>query len=155
MEIERKFLTRSDGWRSEDNRTFIRQGYLRADAGGSIRIRIVDDGAVLTLKGATSGISRTEMEYSIPRADADHLLSELCVGQTIEKWRTCIEHAGHTWEVDEFLGDNQGLIVAEIELKREEEVFELPSWVGSEVSGDPRFFNASLALHPYLEWKGP
>jgi adenylate cyclase len=153
MEIERKFLTRSDAWRSEDKRVFIRQGYLRADAGGSIRIRIVNEQAILTLKGPSSGISRSEMEYTIPRSDADNLLSELSLGRTVEKWRTCVQYAGHTWEVDEFLGENQGLVVAEIELEEEEELFEAPPWLGPEVSNDPRFFNASLALHPYSEWE--
>lgn len=153
IEIERKFLTTSDAWRSEDNRVFIRQGYLRADAGGSIRIRLVNEEATLTLKGPSSGIRRTEVEYPIPRSDADVLLSELTLGRTIEKWRTRVQYAGHTWEVDEFLGENQGLIVAEIELKQEEEPFESPSWLGPEVSQDPRFFNASLARHPYSEWE--
>ncbi len=153
-EIERKFLTCSESWRSEQNRrVFIRQGYLRADAGGSIRIRIVNQTAMLTLKGPSSGISRTEVEYPIPYSDAEALLNELILGKPIEKWRTRIDYGEHTWEVDEFLGENQGLILAEIELDSEEEPFNRPVWLGAEVSRDTRFFNASLAKHPYSQWK--
>ena len=152
QEIERKFLTCSDAWRNEENRVLIRQGYLRADPLGSIRVRLVDDHAVLTLKGPCSGIRRAEIEYPIARTDAELLLDQLLVGRMVEKWRTRISHAGHIWEVDEFLGENEGLVVAEIELNEEEEPFEMPLWAGSEVTQDPRFLNASLALHPYSEW---
>ena len=153
VEIERKFLTTGDGWRSEGDRTRIRQGYLRADAKGSIRIRIVDDQAILTLKGPTQGISRSEFEYEIPSGEAEAILKDLCVGAGIEKWRTRAPWGDHVWEIDEFLGDNKGLVVAEIELTQADEPFEKPEWLGEEVSHDPRFFNASLAHQPYCEWK--
>jgi CYTH domain-containing protein len=110
---------------------------------------------VLTIKGVTSGISRLEFEYEIPRADADRLLDDLCERPLIEKTRYRVSAGGVTWEIDEFHGDNAGLVVAEVELAREDQPFERPAWLGDEVSGDPRYFNANLVAHPFREWAEP
>jgi CYTH domain-containing protein len=118
----------------------------------TVRVRIAGDRAFLTLKGATTGITRLEFEYEIPVGDADTLLTELCQAPLIEKTRYRIPIGNHTWEVDEFWGDNAGLIVAEVELKSADEPIELPAWVGQEVSNDPRYYNANLVQHPYCTW---
>ncbi len=116
-----------------------------------MRVRVVGEQAWLTIKGETVGATRLEFEYSIPRADADELL-RLCAGPLVEKVRHRIELGGVTWEVDEFLGDNAGLVVAEVELQREDQQFPRPEWLGEEVTGDPRYFNSNLAIRPYREW---
>lgn len=151
-EIERKFLVRDDCWRKLGVPVLFRQGYLAADKQRVVRVRLQGDQAVLTIKGETHGLTRTEFNYPIPRADAEIMLETLALKPLITKWRTTIEHAGHFWEVDEFLGDNTGLIVAEIELSREDEPFTKPAWIGEEVTGDPRYGNASLIRHPYTAW---
>jgi CYTH domain-containing protein len=117
-----------------------------------VRVRIEGGRAVLTIKGKTTGASRGEWEYDIPVADATELLDGLCEQPQVEKIRHRIEHAGHTWEVDEFLGLNAGLVVAEIELGAEDEAFEKPDWIGVEVTGDKRYYNSSLIRQPYSQW---
>lgn len=152
IEIERKFLIRSDAWRQGAVGTPFRQGYLHKSEEKTVRVRLAGDRGFLTIKGSRSMLTRSEFEYEIPTADAEALL-ELCDGPLIDKTRYRVDYAGHTWEIDEFYGDNQGLIVAEIELDTEETVFEKPEWIGEEVSDDPRYFNSNLSKHPYSKWE--
>ena len=153
VEIERKFLLASEGWRGQGAPTHMRQGYLSTDPARTVRVRIEGGRAVITIKGKSSGASRSEWEYEIPVADATELLDGMCEQPQVEKIRHRIEHAGHTWEVDEFLGLNAGLVVAEIELDAEDEAFEKPDWIGAEVTGDKRYYNSSLIRQPYAQWK--
>ena len=147
IEIERKFLVKDDSWRAEaDEGLECRQGYLVAEKGKSVRVRIMGEKAFLTIKGATSGIARAEYEYEIPCPDAEALLL-LCCGNVLEKRRHLIRLGGMLWEIDVFGGRHTGLVLAEIELEREDQEFELPDWVGKEVSRDPLYFNAVLASH--------
>ena len=151
VEIERKFLVRSDAWRRmADEGMICRQGYLASDDQKTVRVRRIGDRGFLTIKGATSGISRAEFEYEIDAADAGQLLT-LCE-TVVEKIRYQLQHAGVTWEIDVFHGANQGLVLAEVELASEDQPIELSDWVGEEVSDDPRYFNACLARHPFSEW---
>ena len=150
IEIERKFLVSGDGWQSVDPIYFC-QGYLNRDKHRTVRVRIAGDEAFLTVKGLTSQASRKEYEYSIPVTDAKELL-ELCEQPLIEKNRRVVEYSGMLWEIDEFLGENYGLVVAEIELQSEEQEFDLPVWVGTEVTNDARFFNSNLSVHPFRKW---
>lgn len=153
-EIERKFLVSSDAWRAQaDAGMPFLQGYLCEPKTASVRVRIEGQTARLNIKGATLGISRTEFEYEIPLQDADEILRTLCTGPLVEKTRYHVRHGNHVWEIDVFAGDNAGLIVAEIELSREDEAFEKPEWLGSEVSHDARYYNVMLAKHPYKNWK--
>ncbi|MEK7952290.1 CYTH domain-containing protein [Luteolibacter soli] len=151
-EIERKFLVSSDAWRNGPPGVRICQGYLCRDKERTVRVRLAGEKAFLTIKGATSGISRKEFEYAIPPEEAQALL-DLCLPLPVDKIRHERKHGGHLWEVDEFLGPNAGLIVAEIELSDANESFERPDWLGREVSDEPRYFNANLAEHPWTEWK--
>lgn len=157
-EIERKFLIKDPVWHeAADDGVAIRQGYL-VDIGpdnvrASVRVRIEGDKANLNIKSATLDMTRTEYEYPIPLHDAEAMLEKLCLWPLIEKRRYMLEHAGHTWEIDIFEKDNEGLMVAEIELDSEDEHFELPSWVGEEVTDDARYYNVCLTSHPYKEWK--
>ena len=151
-EIERKFLLRNDGWRAGAEGVPYRQGYLSTAADRNVRVRIVGQTGYLTVKGRTSGISRLEFEYEIPLADARRMLDQLCFKPLIEKTRFKIEHRGLIWEVDEFAGDNAGLVVAEVELESEGQEIELPPWIGREVTDDPRYLNASLVKQPYTTW---
>jgi CYTH domain-containing protein len=151
MEIERKFLVTADDWRSADG-VLYRQGYLNRDKARTVRVRIAGNEAFLTVKGKTTGISRSEFEYAIPVADAQAMLA-LCDGALVEKIRRKIAFAGLIWEVDEFFGDNAGLVVAEVELASADQAFDKPSWIGAEVSDDPRYFNASLSTYPYSAWQ--
>jgi adenylate cyclase len=150
-EIERKFLVQGTGWR-QGAATRYSQGYLNRDKERTVRVRIAGEKALLTIKGVSRGASRAEFEYEIPVADAEQLL-KLSDGPVVEKNRHVIEHAGSKWEVDEFLGDNAGLVVAEIELRSEDQSFTRPSWLGREVTGDIRYFNSSLAGNPYSRWR--
>ncbi len=151
-EIERKFLLKNDKWRSmvQASRA-LRQGYLCGNDRASVRVRIDGDQANLNIKSATLGVERLEFEYAIPVEQAEALLSELA-GQVVEKTRHEVRHHEHLWEIDEFAGDNAGLIVAEVELEDAQERFERPDWLGDEVSGDPRYYNTELARHPYSRW---
>jgi adenylate cyclase len=149
-EIERKFLVLGTGWRTRDPQR-ISQGYLSRDAERTVRVRIADPKAYLTVKGRTTGASRAEFEYEIPLADAEALLA-LCDGPRVEKLRHRVRHGAMTWEVDEFLGENRGLVVAEIELESEAQAFARPVWLGTEVTQDPRYFNSNLAAHPFTRW---
>lgn len=154
IEIERKFLVASDGWRQQAaSRTRFSQGYLSRDPARTVRVRIAGDAAFLTIKGATTGATRAEFEYAVPVADAQQLLA-MCDGPVVEKVRHLCPHDGMTWEVDEFLGANAGLVVAEIELDTEGQTFARPGWLGAEVTGDARYVNANLAVHPFTTWGG-
>ncbi|WP_374359041.1 CYTH domain-containing protein [Pseudoduganella danionis] len=151
VEIERKFLLRGDAWRSMGQPVLLRQGYLSSHKERVVRVRIEGERGVMTIKGRNVGAVRGEWEYEIPLADATELLL-LCEQPLIEKYRSRVEYAGHVWEIDEFLGVNAGLVVAEIELGSEAEAFELPEWVGEEVTSDVRYLNSSLIKHPYSAW---
>ena len=152
VEIERKFLLQGEAWRGLGQRVLLRQGYLSSARARVVRVRIEGEQAMLTIKGANVGVARGEWEYPIPLADAVELLDGLCEQPLIEKVRHRIEHAGMVWEIDEFLGANAGLIVAEIELASEDQPFEKPEWIGAEVSGDARYYNANLIRHPFSQW---
>lgn len=158
IEIERKFLVLDASWRAAaDAGTRYRQAYLsRVTSAGAVRssVRVRTDGerAYLNIKSATLGIRRQEYEYPIPLADAEAMLADLCVGAVVEKTRYHVPVGAHVWEIDVFAGANAGLIVAEIELGHEDEVFERPAWLGAEVSDDPRYYNVCLADHPYSAW---
>jgi len=149
-EIERKFMVKEGDWCRQKATTY-RQGYLSTVKERTVRVRTVEDKGFLTIKGIATRASRMEFEYEIPRQDADALL-EICEKPLIEKNRYKIMHGGFVWEVDEFFGENQGLIVAEIELESEDQYFSMPDWVGEEVTGDPRYFNANLIKNPYTTW---
>jgi adenylate cyclase len=151
-EIERKFLIKGDDWRSQAKGTFYRQGYLNSAKERTVRIRTIDDKAFLTIKGLTVGATRSEYEYEIPPADCNAMLDVLAEKPLIEKKRYKVPFEGLTWEIDEFFGDNAGLIVAEVELKSEAQAFKRPEWVGEEVTADPRYFNSNLIKHPYTRW---
>lgn len=153
VEIERKFLVEGDAWRKLGEATLLRQGYLSTDPARTVRVRIDGERAFLTIKGQSVGASRGEWEYPIPVAEAAELLDRLCQQPLVEKFRHRIASGPHTWEVDEFLGANAGLVVAEIELASEDEAFGKPDWLGREVTGDARYFNSSLIRQPYSQWK--
>ena len=151
IEIERKFLVKDDSWKADaDHGRICRQGYLLSDGGLTVRVRVIGAKAFLTIKGPSNGISREEFEYEIPTADAEALLAQC--GKRVEKVRYLISHAGMVWELDVFAGANEGLVMAEIELESEGWEFGLPEWAGEEVSGDPRYYNAYLAEHPFTGW---
>lgn len=152
-EIERKFLVTDEGWRTQaDVGTRFRQGYLVGSGHASVRVRLEGEVAKLNIKGATLGIKRLEYEYEIPVDEANELLSQLCAKPLIEKTRYCVPHGHHVWEVDVFEGDNAGLVVAEVELSDEHEIFSIPPWAGEDVSHDARYYNVSLVDHPYKDW---
>ncbi len=151
-EIERKFLVKGEAWKALARGTSYRQGYLNSVKERTVRVRTIDDRGYLTVKGITTGATRSEFEYEIPAADADAMLTDLCEKPLIEKNRYKIPAGKHTWEIDEFFGENQGLVVAEVELASEGQAFEKPDWVGGEVTGDPRYFNSNLIKHPFTKW---
>lgn len=153
IEIERKFLVSHDGWRAHvESDARIVQGYLSTDPRLTVRARVRGEQGFLTLKGPSRGLARSEFEYQIPPADAEAMLAELAQGGLIEKRRYLVREQGWLWEVDEFDGDNRGLVLAEIELPDAAQAFPRPAWLGEEVSDDPRYFNASLARHPFSRW---
>jgi len=152
-EIERKFLVLSDDWRNSANQgSMYRQGYLAGGRHSSIRVRIAGDKATLNIKSAELAIRRSEYEYPIPLQDAEEILAKLCGGSLIEKIRYLVPYEGHVWEIDVFAGENQGLVVAELELEQEEESFARPDWLGEEVSDDPRYYNVNLVSCPFKDW---
>jgi CYTH domain-containing protein len=151
-EIERKFLLKGEAWRKLATGTLYRQGYLNSAKERTVRIRTVGDKAFLTIKGVTVGATRAEYEYPIPFDECNAMLDSLAEKPIIEKKRYKVRLGPFTWEIDEFFGENQGLIVAEIELQSEGQAFDKPDWVGNEVTGDPRYFNSNLIKHPYAKW---
>ncbi|MFC1493802.1 CYTH domain-containing protein [Thermodesulfobacteriota bacterium] len=149
-EIERKFLLKGYTWRSE-KAVKCRQGYLSSAKERTVRVRTMDDKGYLTIKGIAVGASRLEFEYEIPYHDANTLL-DICEKPLIEKNRYKVEEEGFIWEIDEFFGENKGLIIAEVELDSEDQEFPKLNWIGEEVTGDPRYFNANLIKNPYSKW---
>ncbi len=150
-EIERKFLVEGPSWR-QSNCVRLSQGYLNRDKHLTVRVRIAGAKAFLTVKGVREGVTRAEFEYEIPVADAEQIL-RLSDGPVVEKNRHVIVHDGSKWEVDEFLGENAGLVIAEIELTSEDQQFSRPAWLGREVTHDNRYYNSNLAAHPYKQWR--
>lgn len=153
LEVEHKFLLVNDSWRNQvDHAVHYKQGYLSGSPLSSVRVRISDSHAWLNIKSATIGTSRQEFEYEIPLADANTILDDLCHKPLVEKMRHFVHHQGHVWEIDEFMGDNAGLIVAEIELSQIGESFAKPAWLGMEVTDDLRYYNNNLTKNPYKNW---
>ncbi|MFW2388618.1 MAG: CYTH domain-containing protein [Polyangiales bacterium] len=152
-EIERKFLVRNEAWRESAEAVPFRQGFLSTEPERTVRVRIAGTRGMITVKGKTVGARREEFEYEIPTADAQSMLDSLCKRPLVEKVRYTVPLGRHVWEIDVFEGANAGLIVAEIELSAEDEVFERPEWLGDEVTDDPRYFNSNLVAHPYRDWK--
>ena len=152
-EIERKYRVKGNGWRDPGAGVPYRQGYLSTVAERTVRVRLIQDKGYLTIKGITVGATRAEYEYEIPARDTSEMLDNLCERPLIEKMRYRIEHQGLTWEVDEFDGDNAGLIIAEVELDAEDQAIVLPDWVGEEVTDDPRYYNANLIANPFTRWR--
>ena len=151
IEIERKFLIKSDAWKALASKGKIcRQGYMVSDPKRTVRVRVMDDTGYLTVKGAAEGFSRMEFEYEIDKSDAEYML--LLCDRLVEKTRHVVKHDGLIWEVDVFEGANAGLVMAEVELHSEEQEIELPDWAGVEVTDDPRYYNAYLATHPFQSW---
>lgn len=152
-EIERKFTLKNALWRQNVSKSqrYV-QGYLAGNERTSVRVRIAGDTANINIKSATLGIYRQEYEYDIPLDDAEKMLEDLCEKPLIDKVRHIVIHAGKTWEIDEFSGDNHGLIVAEIELDAEDEAFDLPDWADEDVSHDKRYYNVCLVKHPFKDW---
>lgn len=153
IEIERKFLLANNDWREKVTLSHrIRQGYMGEIDKASVRIRVQDEKANINIKSATLSMRRMEYEYDIPLDEALEMLDQLCKQPQVDKTRFIVEQGKFKWEIDEFYGDNEGLIVAEIELSDENEVFEKPSWVGEEVTEDPRYYNVNLIKHPFNKW---
>jgi len=154
-EIERKFLVASDSWReAADAGRLCEQGYISSDPeNATVRVRVIGSQGFLTLKGPTKGISRSEMEYEIPVEEATHMLKNFCGDRVVSKRRHLYKTDGIVWEIDEFFGANNGLVLAEIELDSEDQHVEKPRWLGEEISHDPRYFNAALSLNPFVTWK--
>ena len=152
QEIERKFLVKGDGWRGRAEGVLFRQGYIARTQDRTVRVRVAGQDGTLTIKYRGEGIARSEFEYSIPLDEAQALLDGLDPGEVIEKMRFTFEQNGDVWEVDEFMGANEGLIVAEIELESEEQAFVKPEWLGEEVSKVSRYLNVELSKLPYKAW---
>jgi adenylate cyclase len=154
IEIEHKFLLANDDWRKHvSHNCYYKQGYLNSDENSSVRVRIADDKAWLNIKSATIGTQRQEYEYLIPVADANEIINTLCHKPLIEKTRHFVTIGQHLWEIDEFASENEGLIIAEIELSKIGEKFTRPSWLGLEVTDDVRYYNNNLSQHPFSLWK--
>ncbi|MGD0075779.1 MAG: CYTH domain-containing protein [Candidatus Binataceae bacterium] len=151
-EIERKFLVKANSWRNLASGKPYRQGYLSTVKERTVRVRSAGDKGYITVKGPTVGATRSEYEYEIPLADANEMLDHLCERPLIEKIRYRIPAAGVTWEVDEFQGENRGLVTAEVELADENQAISIPGWIGAEVTDDPRYFNSNLVAHPFCQW---
>jgi adenylate cyclase len=152
LEIERKYLVRNDSWRMVGKGTRYRQGYLSTEPARNVRVRVGAGRGFITVKGLTVNMTRPEYEYPIPVEDANEMLDTLCLKPIIEKVRYTIEHAGLRWEVDEFEGENAGLVIAEVELAGTEQIISLPDWIGEEITDDARYYNASLVAHPFTSW---
>lgn len=155
VEIERKFLLKDSSWKQQMvgiRPAVIRQGYLNTDAERTVRVRLKDQQGYITIKGKTAGISRSEFEYPIPPEDAEALLL-MCKAPLIEKKRYTVIIEKQAWEIDEFFGDNAGLVIAEAELKNESQELNPPSWIGEEVSHDRRYYNSNLSIAPFQQWQ--
>ncbi len=153
VEIERKYLVKSNAYQSLAEPVLIRQGYISTDVHRAVRVRIAGECAWLGVKSLVTTLERLEFEYEIPPGDAETILSKICPHPIIEKVRYAVNVGGDHWIVDEFLGENRGLVVAEIELESPDQSINVPDWIGTEVSDDPRYLNANLAVHPYSRWR--
>ncbi|MFB3926099.1 MAG: CYTH domain-containing protein [Syntrophales bacterium] len=153
VEIERKFLLCSERWREKASPgVFYRQGYVCTEKEYAVRVRIAGNRGYLSVKGAVSETTRREYEYEIPRPDAEEMLSFFCRRRPLEKIRRTVDYEGKTWEIDEFLGENAGLVIAEIELQEEGEPFDMPDWAGPEITKDERYLSVNLYLRPFTSW---
>ncbi len=156
IEIEKKFLLIGEDWRALGKSKRFRQGYLSVSKERVVRVRTIEDKGVgkgfITIKGTTIGATRLEYEYEIPFIECQGMLDQLAIRPILEKERYQIEYKGLIWEVDEFLGENKGLLVAEVELDSEDQVFDKPDWIGEEVTGDPKYYNSNLIRHPFSTW---
>ena len=152
-EIERKCLVKNLDWKSQAKGTLYRQGYLNSEKERTVRVRTIDEKSFITVKGITTGVTRMEFEYEIPFADATQMLDKLVEKPIIEKYRYKLAQDGLVWEIDEFLGDNEGLVVAEVELADAQQTLVRPDWLGEEDSSDPRYFNNNLVANPYKNWR--
>ncbi len=151
-EIERKFLLKNDAWRAAARAVPCRQGYLSREKDRTVRVRVMGGKGFLTIKGVAAGLARAEFEYEIPVDDAHAMLDNMAERPLIEKVRHFVRHAGLTWEIDEFSGENAGLVMAEVELDHEDQPISKPDWLGEEVTDDPRYYNANLVKNPYQAW---
>ena len=155
LEIERKFLVKGDGYKQQAySHSHIQQGYICSSHGRTVRVRIRDERGYLTIKGPSEngGLSRYEFEKEISLDEAEHLM-QLCEPGIIDKTRWLVKSGRHTFEVDEFYGENEGLVIAEVELNSEDEPYEKPDFIGKEVTGDKRYYNAHLRLNPFTRWE--
>ena len=152
IEIERKYLVKSEAWKENSKGVLYRQGYLSIAPGRTVRVRLEGEAGKITIKGKKQNGSGDEFEYDIPGDDASYLIDHLCLKPIIKKLRYKISFRGNIWEIDEFLGENLGLILAEIELDSPEQKFEKPDWIGEEVTEDPKYKNANLVNNPYSRW---
>ena len=153
LEIERKYLIDLEKISPLENGIRIKQGYLSINKDAVVRVRVKNDKAYLTIKGSNSGIARLEFEYEIPLNEANEMLEKLCQKPVIDKTRYLINHENHIWELDIFYGENEGLVVVEVELSSEDETIILPSWVKEEVTSDARYYNSNLMKHPFKDWE--
>ena len=153
LEIERKYLVDLEKLGTLENGTRIKQGYLSTNKDAVVRVRVKNDKAYLTIKGSNIGVTRLEFEYEIPLIEANEMLDKLCQKPVIDKTRYLIDYENHTWELDIFYGDNEGLVVVEVELSSEDETIILPSWVKEEVTSDARYYNSNLMKHPFKDWE--
>ncbi len=151
-EIERKFLVKSSDFKKMCSGHLYKQGYLNSNPDRTVRLRLVGNKGFLTIKSKGNGLTREEFEYEIPYTDAEEMLQSICEKPFIEKTRYLYNYRGHTWEIDEFHGENEGLVVAEIELENESENFSVPEWIGEEVTYDYKYTNSSLVTNPYKNW---
>ena len=151
-EIERKYLVISDEWKGKSQGVLYRQGYLSTDPERTVRVRLEGEEGRITVKGEKKSGAGDEYEYEIPGDEAAYIIDHLCIKPVIEKMRYKINYKGNTWEVDEFFGENLGLILAEIELDSVDQPFEKPVWIGEDVTEDPKYKNASLVKNPFGEW---
>jgi adenylate cyclase len=153
LEIERKYLVDLEKLGTLENGIRIKQAYLSTNKEAVVRVRVKNDKAYLTIKGSNIGVTRLEFEYEIPLTEANEMLDKLCQKPVIDKTRYLIDYENHTWELDIFYGDNEGLVVVEVELSSEDETIILPSWVKEEVSSDARYYNSNLMKHPFKDWQ--
>lgn len=153
LEIERKYLVDLEKLGTLENGTRIKQGYLSTNKEAVVRVRVKNDKAYLTIKGSNIGVTRLEFEYEIPLDEANEMLDKLCQKPVIDKTRYLINHENHIWELDIFYGENEGLVVVEVELSSEDETIILPSWVKEEVTTDARYYNSNLMKHPFKDWQ--
>ncbi|MCD4697849.1 MAG: CYTH domain-containing protein [Bacteroidales bacterium] len=151
-EIERKFLIKNENFKKLTTGVLCIQGFLSTTKERVVRIRVMGEKAYLTIKGISKGATRTEFEYEIPVKDAEKMLLEMCLKPIIKKYRYHINYKGNIWEVDEFIEENKGLVIAEIEVQCEDDIIDIPSWVGKEVTGNPRYYNANLINLPFKDW---